>query len=236
MIDNTTMKELKESVLLDLLTSDLLIICDMSDIGNDYVLGESFMKFIINKFTIIVNLCSNTHYSPIRGYTIIKDEESLKIYNYFNNKYEDNNFLENYFLECDYNYCEFLKRLQEMKKTNVIEYYICNAKISIYYNKSIYKPVLREDLNSKYKPTPINLYLEKISTDEAILIESRFDLNLIIHNIMNNKHNETEKRELYTNIVKLMASDGKFKENFMQIEDFDDKILLLEIYKDMFNK
>ena len=40
----------------------------------------------------------------------------------------------------------------------------------------------------------------------------------------------------YTNIVKLMASDGKFKENFMQIEDFDDKILLLEIYKDMFNK
>lgn len=236
MIDNTTMEELKESVLLDLLTSDLLIICDMSDIGNDYVLGESFMKFIINKFTIIVNLCSNTHYSPIRGYTIIKDEESLKIYNYFNNKYEDNNFLENYFLECDYNYCEFLKRLQEMKKTNVIEYYICNAKISIYYNKSIYKPVLREDLNSKYKPTPINLYLEKISTDEAILIESRFDLNLIIHNIMNNKHNETEKRELYTNIVKLMASDGKFKENFMQIEDFDDKILLLEIYKDMFNK
>lgn len=236
MIDNTTMEELKESVLLDLLTSDLLIICDMSDIGNDYVLGESFMKFIINKFTIIVNLCSNTHYSPIRGYTIIKDEESLKIYNYFNNKYEDNNFLENYFLECDYNYCEFLKRLQEMKKTNVIEYYICNAKISVYYNKSIYKPVLREDLNSKYKPTPINLYLEKISTDEAILIESRFDLNLIIHNIMNNKHNETEKRELYTNIVKLMASDGKFKENFMQIEDFDDKILLLEIYKDMFNK
>lgn len=236
MIDNTTMEELKESVLLDLLTSDLLIICDMSDIGNDYVLGESFMKFIINKFTIIVNLCSNTHYSPIRGYTIIKDEESLKIYNYFNNKYEDNNFLENYFLECDYNYCEFLKRLQEMKKTNVIEYYICNAKISIYYNNSIYKPVLREDLNSKYKPTPINLYLEKISTDEAILIESRFDLNLIIHNIMNNKHNETEKRELYTNIVKLMASDGKFKENFMQIEDFDDKILLLEIYKDMFNK
>lgn len=236
MIDNTTMEELKESVLLDLLTSDLLIICYMSDIGNDYVLGESFMKFIINKFTIIVNLCSNTHYSPIRGYTIIKDEESLKIYNYFNNKYEDNNFLENYFLECDYNYCEFLKRLQEMKKTNVIEYYICNAKISVYYNKSIYKPVLREDLNSKYKPTPINLYLEKISTDEAILIESRFDLNLIIHNIMNNKHNETEKRELYTNIVKLMASDGKFKENFMQIEDFDDKILLLEIYKDMFNK
>ena len=51
-----------------------------------------------------------------------------------------------------------------------------------------------------------------------------------------NKHSETEKRELYTNIVKLMASDGKFKENFMQIEDFDDKILLLEIYKDMFNK
>ena len=236
MIDNTTMEELKESVLLDLLTSDLLIICDMSDIGNDYVLGESFMKFIINKFTIIVNLCSNTHYSPIRGYTIIKDEESLKIYNYFNNKYEDNNFLENYFLECDYNYCEFLKRLQEMKKTNVIEYYICNAKISVYYNKSIYKPVLREDLNSKYKPTPINLYLEKFSTDEAILVESRFDLNLIIHNIMNNKHNETEKRELYTNLVKLMASDGKFKENFMQIEDFDDKILLLEIYKDMFNK
>lgn len=47
-----------------------------------------------------------------------------------------------------------------------------------------------------------------------------------------NKHSETEKRELYTNIVKLMASDGKFKENFMQIEDFDDKILLLEIYKE----
>lgn len=231
MIDNTTMEELKESVLLDLLTSDLLIICDISD-----VLGASFIEFIINKFTIIVNLCSNTHYSPIRGYTIIKDEESLKIYNYFNNKYEDNNFLENYFLECDYNYCEFLKRLQEMKKTNVIEYYICNAKISVYYNKSIYKPVLREDLNSKYKPKPINLYLENISTDEAILIESRFDLNLIIHNIMNNKHSETEKRELYTNIVKLMASDGKFKENFMQIEDFDDKILLLEIYKDIFNK
>lgn len=231
MIDNTTMEELKESVLLDLLTSDLLIICDISD-----VLGASFIEFIINKFTIIVNLCSNTHYSPIRGYTIIKDEESLKIYNYFNNKYEDNNFLENYFLECDYNYCEFLKRLQEMKKTNVIEYYICNAKISVYYNKSIYKPVLREDLNSKYKPAPINLYLEKISTDEVILIESRFDLNLIIHNIMNNKHSETEKRELYTNIVKLMASDGKFKENFMQIEDFDDKILLLKIYKDMFNK
>lgn len=231
MNDNTTMEELKESVLLDLLTSDLLIICDISD-----VLGASFIEFIINKYTIIVNLCSNTHYSPIRGYTIIKDEESLKIYNYFNNKYEDNNFLENYFLECDYNYCEFLKRLQEMKKTNVIEYYICNAKISVYYNKSIYKPVLREDLNSKYKPAPINLYLEKISTDDAILIESRFDLNLIIHNIMNNKHSETEKRELYTNIVKLMASDGKFKENFMQIEDFDDKILLLEIYKDMFNK
>ena len=231
MNDNTTMEELKESVLLDLLTSDLLIICDISD-----VLGASFIEFIINKFTIIVNLCSNTHYSPIRGYTIIKDEESLKIYNYFNNKYEDNNFLENYFLECDYNYCEFLKRLQEMKKTNVIEYYICNAKISVYYNKSIYKPVLREDLNSKYKPAPINLYLEKISTDDAILIESRFDLNLIIHNIMNKKHSETEKRELYTNIVKLMASDGKFKENYMQIEDFDDKILLLEIYKDMFNK
>ena len=231
MNDNTTMEELKESVLLDLLTSDLLIICDISD-----VLGASFIEFIINKFTIIVNLCSNTHYSPIRGYTIIKDEESLKIYNYFNNKYEDNNFLENYFLECDYNYCEFLKRLQEMKKTNVIEYYICNAKISVYYNKSIYKPVLRKDLNSKYKPAPINLYLEKISTDDAILIESRFDLNLIIHNIMNNKHSETEKSELYTNLVKLMASDGKFKENFMQIEDFDDKILLLEIYKDMFNK
>lgn len=231
MIDNTTMEELKESVLLDLLTSDLLIICDISD-----VLGASFREFIINKFTIIVNLCSNTHYSPIRGYTIIKDEESLKIYNYFNNKYEDNNFLENYFLECDYNYCEFLKRLQEMKKTNVIEYNICNAKISVYYNKSIYKLALRKDLNSKYKPAPINLYLEKISTDEAILIESRFDLNLIIHNIMNNKHSETEKRELYTNIVKLMASDGKFKENFMQIEDFDDKILLLEIYKDIFNK
>ena len=231
MNDNTTMEELKESVLLDLLTSDLLIICDISD-----VLGASFIEFIINKFTIIVNLCSNTHYSPIRGYTIIKDEESLKIYNYFNNKYEDNNFLENYFLECDYNYCEFLKRLQEMKKTNVIEYYICNAKISVYYNKSIYKPVLREDLNSKYKPAPINLYLEKISTDDAILIESRFDLNLIIHNIMNKKHSETEKRELYTNIVKLMASDGKFKENYMQIEDFDDKILLLEIYKDIFNK
>lgn len=231
MIDNTTMEELKESVLLDLLTSDLLIICDISD-----VLGASFIEFIINKFTIIVNLYNNTHYSPIRGYTIIKDEESLKIYNYFNNKYEDNNFLENYFLECDYNYCEFLKRLQEMKKTNVIEYYICNAKISVYYNKSIYKLVLRKDLNSKYKPAPINLYLEKISTDEAILIESRFDLNLIIHNIMNNKHSETEKRELYTNIVKLMASDGKFKENFMQIEDFDDKILLLEIYKDIFNK
>ena len=231
MIDNTTMEELKESVLLDLLASDLLIICDISD-----VLGASFIEFIINKFTIIVHLCSNTIYSSKRGYTIIKDEESLKIYNYFNNKYEDNNFLENYFLECDYNYCEFLKRLQEMKKTNVIEYYICNAKISVYYNKSIYKPVLREDLNSKYKPAPINLYLEKISTDEAILIESRFDLNLIIHNIMNNKHSETEKRELYTNIVKLMASDGKFKENFMQIEDFDDKILLLEIYKDMFNK
>lgn len=231
MNDNTTMEELKESVLLDLLTSDLLIICDISD-----VLGASFIEFIINKYTIIVNLCSNTHYSPIRGYTIIKDEESLKIYNYFNNKYEDNNFLENYFLECDYNYCEFLKRLQEMKKTNVIEYYICNAKISVYYNKSIYKPVLREDLNSKYKPAPINLYLEKISTDDAILIESRFDLNLIIHNIMNNKHSETEKRELYTNIVKLMASDGKFKENFMQIEDFDDKILLLEIYKSIFDK
>ena len=77
MNDNTTMEELKESVLLDLLTSDLLIICDISD-----VLGASFREFIINKFTIIVNLCSNTHYSPIRGYTIIKDEESLKIYNH----------------------------------------------------------------------------------------------------------------------------------------------------------
>lgn len=231
MSDNTGIDDYKEYVLLNLLSSDFLIICDVSDIGNDYVLGESFMKFLSNKFTIIINLSSNTHDSPIRGYSMFKDNEFLSIYNYFNNKYENNDYFKS-----DYDYCEFLKRLQEMKKMNVIKYYICDAQISVYYNKSIYKPVLREDLNSKYKPTPINLYLEKFSTDEAILIESRFDLNLIIHNIMNNKHNETEKRELYTNIVKLMASDGKFKENFMQIEDFDDKILLLEIYKDMFNK
>lgn len=227
MSDNTVIDDYKEYVLLNLLSSDLLIICDASDIGNDYVLGESFMKFLSNKFTII----SNTHYSPIRGYSIFKDNEFLSIYNYFNNKYEINDYSKS-----DYDYCEFLKRLQEMKKMNVIKYDICDAQISVYYNKLIYKPVLREDLNSKYTPTPINLYLEKFSTDEAILVESRFDLNLIIHNIMNDKHNETEKRELYTNLVKLMASDGKFKENFMQIEDFDDKILLLEIYKDMFNK
>lgn len=227
MSDNTVIDDYKEYVLLNLLSSDLLIICDASDIGNDYVLGESFMKFLSNKFNII----SNTHYSPIRGYSIFKDNEFLSIYNYFNNKYEINDYSKS-----DYDYCEFLKRLQEMKKMNVIKYDICDAQISVYYNKLIYKPVLREDLNSKYTPTPINLYLEKFSTDEAILVESRFDLNLIIHNIMNDKHNETEKRELYTNLVKLMASDGKFKENFMQIEDFDDKILLLEIYKDMFNK
>lgn len=231
MSDNTVIDDYKEYVLLNLLSSDLLIICDASDIGNDYVLGESFMKFLSNKFTIIINLSSNTHYSPIRGYSMLKDNESLSIYNYFNNKYEINDYFRS-----DYDYCEFLKRLQEMKKMNVIKYDICDAQISVYYNKLIYKPVLREDLNSKYTPTPINLYLEKFSTDEAILVESRFNLNLIIHNIMNNKHNETEKRELYTNLVKLMASDGKFKENFMQIEDFDDKILLLEIYKDMFNK
>lgn len=231
MSNNTVIDDYEEYVLLNLLSSDLLIICDVSDIGNDYVLGESLMKFISNKFTIIINLSSNTHYSPIRGYSIFKDNESLSIYNYFNNKYEINDYSKS-----DYDYCEFLKRLQEMKKMNVIKYDICDAKISVYYNKLIYKPVLREDLNSKYTPTPINLYLEKFSTDEAILVESRFDLNLIIHNIMNDKHNETEKRELYTNLVKLMASDGKFKENFMQIEDFDDKILLLEIYKDMFNK
>ncbi len=231
MSDNTGIDDYKEYVLLNLLSSDFLIICDVSDIGNDYVLGESFMKFLSNKFTIIINLSSNTHDSPIRGYSMFKDNEFLSIYNYFNNKYENNDYFKS-----DYDYCEFLKRLQEMKKMNVIKYYICDAQISVYYNKSIYKPVLREDLNSKYKPTPINLYLEKFSTDEAILVESRFDLNLIIHNIMNNKHSETEKRELYINIVKLMASDGKFKENYMQIEDFDDKILLLEIYKDMFNK
>lgn len=231
MSDNTVIDDYEEYVLLNLLSSDLLIICDASDIGNDYVLGESFMKFLSNKFTIIINLSSNTHYSPIRGYSIFKDNEFLSIYNYFNNKYEINDYSKS-----DYDYCEFLKRLQEMKKMNVIKYDICDAQISVYYNKLIYKPVLREDLNSKYTPTPINLYLEKFSTDEAILVESRFDLNLIIHNIMNDKHNETEKRELYTNLVKLMASDGKFKENFMQIEDFDDKILLLEIYKDMFNK
>lgn len=231
MSDNTVIDDYKEYVLLNLLSSDLLIICDASDIGNDYVLGESFMKFLSNKFTIIINLSSNTHYSPIRGYSMLKDNESLSIYNYFNNKYEINDYFRS-----DYDYCEFLKRLQEMKKMNVIKYDICDAQISVYYNKLIYKPVLREDLNSKYTPTPINLYLEKFSTDEAILVESRFDLNLIIHNIMNNKHNQTEKRELYTNLVKLMASDGKFKENFMQIKDFDDKILLLEIYKDMFNK
>lgn len=228
MSDNTVIDDYEEYVLLNLLSSDLLIICDASDIGNDYVLGESFMKFLSNKFTII---SSNTHYSPIRGYSIFKDNEFLSIYNYFNNKYEINDYSKS-----DYDYCEFLKRLQEMKKMNVIKYDICDAQISVYYNKLIYKPVLREDLNSKYTPTPINLYLEKFSTDEAILVESRFDLNLIIHNIMNDKHNETEKRELYINLVKLMASDGKFKENFMQIEDFDDKILLLEIYKDMFNK
>lgn len=231
MSNNTVIDDYEEYVLLNLLSSDLLIICDVSDIGNDYVLGESLMKFISNKFTIIINLSSNTHYSPIRGYSIFKDNESLSIYNYFNNKYEINDYSKS-----DYDYCEFLKRLQEMKKMNVIKYDICDAKISVYYNKLIYKPVLREDLNSKYTPTPINLYLEKFSTDEAILVESRFDLNLIIHNIMNDKHNETEKRELYTNLVKLMASDGKFKENFMQIEDFDDKILLLEIYKDIFDK
>ena len=231
MSDNTDIDDYKEYVLLNLLSSDFLIICDASDIGNDYVLGESFMKFLSNKFTIIINLSSNTHDSPIRGYSMFKDNEFLSIYNYFNNKYENNDYFKS-----DYDYCEFLKRLQEMKKMNVIKYYICDAQISVYYNKSIYKPVLREDLNSKYTPTPINLYLEKFSTDEAILVESRFDLNLIIHNIMNNKHNQTEKRELYTNLVKLMASDGKFKENFMQIKDFDDKILLLEIYKDMFNK
>ena len=231
MSDNTVIDDYEEYVLLNLLSSDFLIICDASDIGNDYVLGESFMKFLSNKFTIIINLSSNTYYSPIRGYSIFKDNEFLSIYNYFNNKYEINDCSKS-----DYDYCEFLKRLQEMKKMNVIKYDICDAQISVYYNKLIYKPVLREDLNSKYTPTPINLYLEKFSTDEAILVESRFDLNLIIHNIMNNKHNQTEKRELYTNLVKLMASDGKFKENFMQIKDFDDKILLLEIYKDMFNK
>lgn len=229
MSDNTVIEDYKDNMLSNLLSSDLLIICDATKINNGYVLGADFMNFLSHKFTIIVNLCSNTHYSPIRGYSIIKDEESFKIYNYFSNRYENNDL-------CESDYYEILKRLQTMKTINVIKYCISSAQISVYYNKSIYKPVLREDLNSKYAPTPINLYLEKFSTDEAILIESRFDLNLIIRNIMNNKHNETEKRELYTNLVELMASDGKFKENFMQVEDFDDKILLLEIYKDMFNK
>lgn len=229
MSDNTVIDDYKDNMLSNLLFSDLLIICDATKINNGYVLGADFMNFLSHKFTIIVNLCSNTHYSPIRGYSIIKDEESFKIYNYFSNRYENNDL-------CESDYYEILKRLQSMKTINVIKYCISSAQISIYYNKSIYKPVLREDLNSKYTPTPINLYLEKFSTDEAILVESRFDLNLIIRNIMNNKHNEREKRELYTNLVKLMASDGKFKENFMQVEDFDDKILLLEIYKDIFNK
>lgn len=231
MSDNTIIKDYKDNMLLNLLASDVLIICDATEINNGYVLGSSFMNFLSHKFTILVNLCSNTHYSPIRGYSIIKDEESFKIYNYFSNRYENNDF-------CESDYYEILKRLQAMKTINVIKYCISSAQISIYYNKSIYKSVLRKNLDAKYTPKPTGLYLEKTLTDESLLVESSFDLNSIIHNIMSmsNEYCEMEKRELYTSIVKLMASDGKFKENFMQIEDFDDKILLLEIYKDIFDK
>lgn len=67
---------------------------------------------------------------------------------------------------------------------------------------------------------------------------SYFDYHIVysadnlIERIKASAYSEEEKKKYYLNLVKAMDTDGKFEKEYSYIKDFENKILILEIYKE----
>lgn len=75
---------------------------------------------------------------------------------------------------------------------------------------------------------PIDNYNEYFYLDSHIA----YNANYIIELIKAQPYSEEEKKKYYLDLVEAMDRDGKFEEEYNYIKDFENKILILEIYKE----
>ena len=59
-----------------------------------------------------------------------------------------------------------------------------------------------------------------------------YNADYLIELIKAQPYSEEEKKKYYLDLVEAMDTDGKFEKEYSYIKDFENKILILEIYKE----
>ena len=76
--------------------------------------------------------------------------------------------------------------------------------------------------------------LENIKVEDRMVKDYNLenDQFIIFYDMSIDDRSEEEKKKYYLDLVEAMDTDGKFEEEYNYIKDFENKILILEIYKE----
>lgn len=219
-IDKVKIK--REDVYNDLKTLDVIIIAD----NYDYRFINCFydISYELNKIGVASCAIERTH-DGIKIQNIIKD-----YFGYLNDLNED-----------DYNkFKKIINARDDMYR--FIFYERGNTKAYIYFNKNKLKLDFFDidgwvsDLIPEMCLYHVNMY--NINTTNTLTNKDSVnllleDINSVLYLLKTLNCDEETKLEYYKDLIKVMSKNGKFKKRCEEITSFEEKIKIIEMYKNI---
>lgn len=197
---------------------DFIMFCDVSSNENDYSKNEALDHF-------------HFFFASIPYYLIIKTKEEVKIYNYDNYNCESASLNLNAYNELE----EHFKNLPNMlnyKHKYLYKFFDFEHLKDIDIDSTFYININKYNIDFEQYATDLEFWISVNPANNhcrANRFVDAYNINSILESI---KEIRYDRETYYLKLVKAMCEKNNFKKYYSEITNFEDKITILEIYKE----
>lgn len=223
-----TTKEIDHISIEDYERSDIIILFDMSGSNDD---PFQVSEYIFSSYRGKLNNAKK--FFNINWFIVRKTKTNLTVHGYLENakytgSYED--------IKKSINNTDRFEHFRQIEAA----YWLV---IDIYYDKNKYEididksnedySFMKEFVKNFHNPIYYIIILcSKNNIDFKFLVtDSSISLHNVLKSVKSLSCSDEMKSKYYLKIAKIMNSDNLFKERLSKLEDFEDKMLLLELYR-----
>lgn len=237
-IDKVKMK--CEDVYNDLKTLDVIVLADNYE--NRFIDSLYDISYVLTKIGINSCIIERTH-NGIKIKNTLRNWYNYLCYKYLDNTNEDDciEFLDG--ISASY-YNEFKKIVDTRDDMYHFIFYECgNTKAYLYFNKNKLKlnfsnTDVCKALDFIPKMCLYDVNMCNINTTNTLINEDFAnllleDINSVLYLLKTLNCDEETKMEYYKDLIKVMSKNRKFKERCEEITSFEEKIKIIEMYKNI---
>lgn len=223
-----TTKEIYHISIEDYERSDIIILFDMSGTNDD---PFQVSEYIFSSYRGKLNNAKK--FFNINWFIVRKTKTNLTVHGYLDNakytgSYED--------IKKSINNTDRFEHFRQIEAAYwlVIDIYYDKNKYEIDINKSNEDySFMKEFVKNFHNPIYYIITLcSKNNIDFKFLVtDSSISLHNVLKSVKSLSCSDEMKSKYYLKIAKIMNSDNLFKERLSKLEDFEDKMLLLDIYQ-----